>query len=71
MNYIDSKELTPSNDNYLPLDTASYLRKFESSHVIFLLFSTQKYDTIFNNLRQKTSYIYIYIYIYNSVPICR
>jgi hypothetical protein len=51
MNYIDPKELTPSNDNYLPLDTASYLRKFESTHVIFLLFSTQECcDTVFSHL---------------------
>ena len=34
INYIDPKELTPSNDKYLPLDTASYPRKRETSDVI-------------------------------------
>jgi len=40
MNYIDPKELTPNNDNYLPLDTASCPRKLEFSDVVFLSFST-------------------------------
>ena len=72
MNYIDPKEFTPSNDNYLPLDTALYPRILESSDVIFLFFFAQKCcDTLFNHFRQKKHmcvyiYIYIYIYIYSA-----